>query len=162
MKGKQTANTAERNDSMKTIEALMEEVKSSDALQNEFANISDTDSLAAFLKNNGCDASAEEFAAYMQSVYAAISDDQQEGELSDEDAEAISGGMGIIDTTKLMSLLFKKTSGGIVSMPNFSKRTIGFFIDLVFRAGITGPPVMMQLSESPEVYPQDNNSVIQV
>ena len=48
MKGKQTANTAERNDSMKTIEALMEEVKSSDALQNEFANISDTDSLAAF------------------------------------------------------------------------------------------------------------------
>ena len=147
---------------MKTIEALMEEVKSSEALQNEFANISDTDALTAFLKNNGCDASAEEFAAYLQSVCQTISDDQPECELSDEDAEAISGGMGIIDVRKLMSSFFHKTSGGIVSLPNFGKRAIGFFSDLVFRGAVTGPAVVMPLSESPEVFPQDDNLPKQV
>ena len=97
----------------------------------------------------------------MQSVYAMISDNQTEGEISDEDAEAISGGLWLIDTKKLMAF-FVKTKNNIGSLPNFSKKTLGFFNDLVFKVGIQGAPIIMPLSESSEDYPQDNDSVMQI
>ncbi|MBP0973453.1 MAG: hypothetical protein J5851_06035 [Oscillospiraceae bacterium] len=137
---------------MKTIETFMEEVRNSEALQTEFANISDNEMLAAFLKQNGCDASTEEFASYMQSVYAEIADDQTEGEIADEEAEDVQGGMGFINTTGLFTHLFRRRGGTAVNLPNITKKSAGFYSDLVCRrgAGFDDQPEVMLLSESPD------------
>lgn len=137
---------------MKTIETFMEEISSSEALQTEFANISDNDMLAAFLKQNDCEATTEEFAAYMQSVYAEIADEETEGELSDEDAEDVQGGMGLINTRGLFKHLFRRRGGTAVRLPNLTRKSAGFYSDLVCRsgAGFDTKPKVVLLSESPE------------
>ncbi|MBP0973020.1 MAG: hypothetical protein J5851_03845 [Oscillospiraceae bacterium] len=67
---------------MKTLAELMQEIEGSEVLQKELDAISGSENLAAFLKQHDCDATVEEFLAV-----------EGEGALSDEDAEAVAGGM---------------------------------------------------------------------
>ncbi len=71
---------------MKTVEEFIKEIESSDALKNELKAIKDKDTLAAFLKKNNVDAPTEEF------VKAFKEKKEAEGELADDDAEAVAGG----------------------------------------------------------------------
>ncbi|MBP0973019.1 MAG: hypothetical protein J5851_03840 [Oscillospiraceae bacterium] len=67
---------------MKTLAELMQEVAGSEELQKELTAIKDSETLEAFFKKHDCNATAEEFLAV-----------EGEGALSDEDAEAVAGGM---------------------------------------------------------------------
>ena len=69
---------------MKTLEAFVKEINESEELKNALKEIKDKDSLEAFLKKNGCDATAKEFAEFAKS--------QGEGEIGDDVAAAVSGG----------------------------------------------------------------------
>ena len=69
---------------MKTIEDFYKEIVGSEPLQAELKTIQDMDALALFLSKHDCHASAKEFADYIQS--------QSEGELTDDGANAVSGG----------------------------------------------------------------------
>ena len=69
---------------MKTIEELYKEISASDELKKVLSEIKDKAVLADFLKEHGCEASADEFAEYVRS--------QNEGELDDDGASAATGG----------------------------------------------------------------------
>ena len=69
---------------MKTVEALYKEIAESKELQNELKAASD-EMLKAFMKKHDCDASVEDFTEYAKS--------QEEGEMEDNDVEAIVGGI---------------------------------------------------------------------
>jgi len=69
---------------MKTVEALYKEIAESKELQSELKAASD-EMLKAFLKKHDCDASVEDFTEYAKS--------QEEGEMEDNDVEAIVGGV---------------------------------------------------------------------
>lgn len=69
---------------MKTIETFIKEIEGSEALQTEIKAIRDKDALAEYLKKNDCGFTVDEFAAYIKP--------DDEGELSDDDAEAVAGG----------------------------------------------------------------------
>ena len=69
---------------MKTIDEFLKEISTSKAIQDELKAIKDKDALAAFLKKNDIDGTVEDFA---KAVKAAA-----EGEISDDDAEAVAGG----------------------------------------------------------------------
>lgn len=68
---------------MKSIEDFYKEISDSKELQEELKNASDG-MLEEFLKKHNCNGSAKEFTAFARS--------QNEGEIEDEDAEAIAGG----------------------------------------------------------------------
>ena len=69
---------------MKTVEEFYKELAESKELQDELKSASD-EMLKAFLKKHDCDASVKEFTEYAKSW--------EEGELEDNDAEAIVGGI---------------------------------------------------------------------
>ena len=69
---------------MKTSAEFAEEINGSKELLAELKEIKDKASLQAFLKANGCTATAEEFAEYIKS--------QSEGEIGDDAAEDVAGG----------------------------------------------------------------------
>ena len=71
---------------MKTIEAFIKEIEGSAALQDELKSIKDKDALAAFLKKYDVEGTVEDFGKAIQAKADA------EGELSDDDAEAVAGG----------------------------------------------------------------------
>ena len=71
---------------MKTIQDFIKEIEGSAELQEALKAIKDKDAAAAFLKEQGVDGTVEEFA---EAVKAKA---QAEGELSDDDAEAVAGG----------------------------------------------------------------------
>ena len=70
---------------MKTVEEFVKEINASEKLQKEIAEIKDKASLEGFLTKNGCDATAEEFAKFVET--------SGEGEISDETAGEIAGGI---------------------------------------------------------------------
>ena len=70
---------------MKTIEDFYKEIVGSKPLQDELKTIQDMDALALFLSKHGCHASAKEFADFVRS--------QSEGEIGDDDATAVAGGV---------------------------------------------------------------------
>ena len=76
---------------MKTIEELFNEINASEELQEEFKAIKDDDAVAAFLKKYDCGATVDEFGDYLIAQKFG-----KEGELSDDEASAASGGMWII------------------------------------------------------------------
>ena len=76
---------------MKTIEAFIKEIEGSAELQTALKEIKDKDALAEFLKKNDVNATVEEFAKAVKS--------KAEGELSDDDAEAVAGG-SVLDWIK--------------------------------------------------------------
>lgn len=71
---------------MKTIEAFIEEIEGSEALREELKAIKDEGALAEFLKEHDVEGTAQEFAKAMQAKA------EGEGEISDDDAEAVAGG----------------------------------------------------------------------
>jgi predicted ribosomally synthesized peptide with nif11-like leader len=71
---------------MKTIEAFIEEIEGSEALQEELKAIKDEGALAEFLKEHDVEGTVQEFAKAMQAKA------EGEGEISDDDAEAVAGG----------------------------------------------------------------------
>lgn len=71
---------------MKTLEALLKELNENVELKKEFEAAADSDTVAEFLKNQGCDATLEELVTHLRA---------KEGpkvELSDEDLSEVSGG----------------------------------------------------------------------
>lgn len=71
---------------MKTIEEFYKEIAGSPELQNELKGIKDKDAILDFLKRNDVSATAEEF------VKAFKAKKEAEGEITDDDVEAIAGG----------------------------------------------------------------------
>ena len=71
---------------MKTAEEFIKEIDSSETLQNELKGIKDADALTDFLKKNDVGAAAEEF------VKALKAENESEGEIEDDDAQAVAGG----------------------------------------------------------------------
>ena len=69
---------------MKTIEAFIKEIEGSAELQAALNAIKDKDALAEFLKKNDVAGTVDEFAEAVKA--------KAEGELSDDDAEAVAGG----------------------------------------------------------------------
>lgn len=74
----------ERKGFMKTVEEFYREIAESKELQEELKAASD-EMMKAFLKKHGCEASVKDFAAFVRS--------QDEGEIEDNDVEAIVGGV---------------------------------------------------------------------
>ena len=75
---------------MKTVEELFKEIDASKDLQKEITSIGKGQfaEIGAFLKKHDCDASAEDFVAFMKKQKTS----QAEGEIGDDDAEAAAGG----------------------------------------------------------------------
>ena len=71
---------------MKTVEEFINEIENSETFQIELKGIKDKDALSDFLKKNNVSATAEEF------VKAFKAKAEAEGEISDDDVEAIAGG----------------------------------------------------------------------
>ena len=69
---------------MKTMEELYNEINASEELKKVVSEIKDKETFAAFLKQHGCSASAEEFVKFVKA--------QREGEISDDDVAAVAGG----------------------------------------------------------------------
>ena len=69
---------------MKTIEELYNEINASEELKKAVSEIRDKEAFADFLKEHGCDASADEFEKFVKS--------QTEGEIGDDAAGAAAGG----------------------------------------------------------------------
>ncbi len=69
---------------MKTMEEFYKEITDSKELQEELKNAS-KEMLEAFLKKHDCEASAKDFAEYV--------DAHREGVIEDEDAKSVAGGI---------------------------------------------------------------------
>ena len=72
---------------MKVLDEFIKEIKASKELQAELKNVKDTVAADAFLKSHDCGATAKELSEFINSQ---INDGQ--GELSDDEASAASGG----------------------------------------------------------------------
>lgn len=70
---------------MKTIEELYKEINESEELKKTLSEIKDKASMADFLKEHGCELSVDEFAKFVKS--------QSEGEIGDDIATAVAGGI---------------------------------------------------------------------
>ena len=79
---------------MKTIEAIINEIKGSEELQKKLAEAAKNNTLAEFLKELGCEATAEEFINALK---------PREGELGDDELGAVSGGANL--TEALLSVM---------------------------------------------------------
>ena len=70
---------------MKTVDELYYEVVANEELKAAFAAAAKENKLAEFLKAQGCDATAEEAAEFLEARQSA------EGELSDDELDAVCG-----------------------------------------------------------------------
>ena len=79
---------------MKTVEELFKEIDTSKDLQNEITSIGKGQfaELEAFLKKHDCEASAEEFIEFLKKQKPS----KAEGELTDDDVDAVAGGRWIL------------------------------------------------------------------
>ena len=73
---------------MKTLDEFIKEINGSKELHEELKKVKDMDAANAFLKAHDCDATAKELSEFIKSQ---ISDGQ--GELSDDEASSVSGGI---------------------------------------------------------------------
>ncbi|MBP5166453.1 MAG: hypothetical protein ILP09_04265 [Oscillospiraceae bacterium] len=69
---------------MKTLQELYSEIIASDELKAAFAEAAKDGKAAEFLKAHGCEATAEELAAFLKS--------RSNGEISDEELDSVAGG----------------------------------------------------------------------
>ena len=91
---------------MKTLEDLYKEVMASEELKKAFAQAAKDKKVADFLKANGCDATEDEFKAFLTEK---AKTDQP---LSEDDLENVAGGRGhaggftpLINLTKMKSAI---------------------------------------------------------
>ena len=75
---------------MKTIEELYNEINASEELKKAVSEIRDKEAFADFLKEQGCEASVDEFEKFVKS--------QTEGEIGDDAAGAAAGGIPMYGT----------------------------------------------------------------
>ena len=73
---------------MKTIEAIINEIKASEELQKKLEEAAKNNTIAEFLKELGCEATAEEFAAAAKA---------QSAELSEAELDAVAGGYNEVE-----------------------------------------------------------------
>ena len=73
---------------MKTIEMIINEIKASEDLQKLLAEAVKNNALSAFLADQGCEATAEEFIAALKAPA---------GEMDDEALDAVSGGANAVE-----------------------------------------------------------------
>ena len=76
---------------MKTLEEFFAEINGSKQLQEELKNVKSADDADAFLKKYDCGATAEELAECIKAQ-----SDNRDGELTDDEASAASGGRWFI------------------------------------------------------------------
>ncbi len=76
---------------MKTIKELYEEVIGSEELKQKFAEAARENHVEDFLKEQGCDATLAEVEAFLKEIQ------EKEGELSDAELDAVSGGCNQIE-----------------------------------------------------------------
>ena len=70
---------------MKSMQELYNEVMASEEMKKEFLEASkEKESVGAFLKKYGCDASVDDVAAFLK--------EKTEGELSDDELDSVAGG----------------------------------------------------------------------
>ena len=81
---------------MKTIETVINEIKVSEELQKKLAEAAKNNAVEAFLKEQGCEATAEEFINALK---------PREGELGDDELGAVSGGANITEAILSISTL---------------------------------------------------------
>ncbi len=70
---------------MKTLQELYDEIAASDELKNAFSEAAFAGKSVEFFRENGCETTREELAAFLKT---------RSGELSDEALDAVSGGTG--------------------------------------------------------------------
>ena len=73
---------------MKTIESIINQIKVSEELQKKLAEAAKNNTVADFLKEQGCEATAEEFIAAVK---------EPTEELSDAELDAVAGGANWIE-----------------------------------------------------------------
>lgn len=88
---------------MKTLQELYSEIIASDELKAAFAEAAKDGKAAEFLKAHGCEATAEELAAFLKT--------RSNGEISDEELDSVAGGCN--DATSFEAL-FSTISAGVV------------------------------------------------
>ena len=71
---------------MKTVEELVKEINSSEEIKKTVSQIKDNTALSDFLKKQGCEASVDDVAKFIKSQ-------QREGEIGDDAASAVAGGI---------------------------------------------------------------------
>ena len=71
---------------MKTLEALLKEISENEELKIKFDAAADSDTVAEFLKNQGCDATLEDLVTHLRAK------EGPKAELSDEELKEVSGG----------------------------------------------------------------------
>ncbi len=74
---------------MKNAKEFIKEMENNEALKKELKAINEPDALAAFLEKNGVSTSLEDFAEAVKTSMV----DGEEGEISDDAAEAVAGGL---------------------------------------------------------------------
>lgn len=72
---------------MKSLEQFIKEIAGSSKLRREFETIRNREALDAFLEKHGCKATGHDFVKYLKSK------PRNEGEMSDDDAESVAGGI---------------------------------------------------------------------
>ena len=82
---------------MKTAKELYEEISVSEELGGMIAKLGNEEELKSFLKDHDCSASVEEFMKYVLS--------QNEGEISEDEVEAVAGGGRLYDMRRLMEII---------------------------------------------------------
>ena len=71
---------------MKTLEALYQEVLTSEELKEAFSEAMTENRTEEFLKANGCEADTEELEAFLKDKQ------EKQGELADEELDSVAGG----------------------------------------------------------------------
>lgn len=77
---------------MKTLEEFIKEIDASKELQAELKGLKDKEAVAAFLQKHGCVAAVDELAAYIKA--------QTQGEIGDDAAAKVAGGVPFYDLHK--------------------------------------------------------------
>ena len=92
---------------MKTVQDFIKEIEGSAELQAALKEIKDKDALAAFLKKNDVDGTVEDFGKAIQAKAEA------EGEISDDSAEAVAGGISLSNFLEVLGFLPSRLDRGI-------------------------------------------------
>lgn len=83
-----------------TIEALYKKIIASDELKSAFAEAVKAQKLDEFLKSQGCDAAGAEIMDFLKSLQKA------EGELADDELNAVAGGCNSTEAIYSMTVAF--------------------------------------------------------
>ena len=102
---------------MKTIEMIINETKTNEAMRQELAEAVKTNTVTEFLKNQGCEATVEEFVAAIKEQAEAMGEDE---------LDATAGGMsGDISSDRLGNTLVSCITLGLACVVEIIKSVTG-------------------------------------